>query len=328
MRLMHKRVPPRVLPPALQPDDQVAVIAPASRPEPAVLEAGVEILKARGLRVRVGAHALDAYGHLAGADRDRAADLMAAFLDPEVRAIFCARGGSGSARLLPYLDLPAMGAHPKVFVGYSDVTVLHLALSHHGGWPTFYGPMVAAGLERCREDPGRCGFELLWRLITGPEPAGELIAPGRSCPGRALVPGVSEGALTGGTLCLIESSLGTSYAAETSGRLLALEDAHEAPWRVDRMLTHLGHAGLLRGAAGFVVGALSDAEDMGAAEGYLSVEQSLLDHLGELGKPVWYGFPFGHIDTPLTLPLNCRACLDATAGTLTVLEPAVAARCP
>jgi muramoyltetrapeptide carboxypeptidase len=300
----------------------VAVVAPASRPDPEALEAGIEALRARSLRVQAGRHVLDAYGHLAGQDRDRAADLMGAFLDPEVRGIFCARGGSGSARTFPYLDLSAIAAHPKVFVGYSDVTVLHLAIARAGGWPTFYGPMVASEMEGCRNDA--C-FDALWRLIACPEPAGSLSAGSDVGACRALVPGVAEGRLTGGTLCLVESSLGTPYSIRTRGRILALEDENEASWRVDRMLTHLVQSGLLEGVAGFLIGSLSGDEHGGAA-GELSVTQSLRDHLGSLGKPVLCGFPFGHIATPLTLPLGVRCRLDAGAGTISALEPAVDAR--
>ena len=307
----------RTRPPAVSHGDTVAIVAPAGRVERAALELGIASLQAKGLRVSLGSHLLDGYGHLAGTDRDRAADLMEAFLDPEVQAIFCARGGSGSARLLPHLDLRAIASHPKVFVGYSDVTILHLALARFAGWPTFYGPMVASDLGNCHNDP--C-FQALWKLISVPESGGIMESSGI---GTTLIPGAIEGVLTGGTLCLVAGSLGTPYAAQVHGGILALEDTHEPPWRVDRMLTHLDHAGLLEAAAGFLIGSLSDPEDADATGLELSVEQSLGDHLRLRGKPVLYGFPFGHILAPLTLPLNCRVRLDATLKTVTVLESAV-----
>ena len=309
----------RVLPDRLCEGDCVAVVSPGGAPDPDALEAGVEVLRGRGLKVQVGPHALDRYGYLAGADRDRAADMMQAFLDPGVKAIFCARGGVGCARMLPYLDLPAIAARPKVFVGYSDVTILHLAIERAGGWPTFYGPMVATELG-----PGLCPecIELLWRLISRAEPAGSVACPGVAAQHRCLVPGAAEGVLTGGTLCLLDSSIGTAYAMDAAGKILVLEDSHETPWRVDRMLTHLAHAGALDGVAGFAIGSLVSIVDE-PEEPSLSVEQSLLDHLQALGRPVLYGVPFGHIDAPLTLPLGCRARLDAVAGTIEVLEPAV-----
>jgi muramoyltetrapeptide carboxypeptidase len=309
----------RVLPRALASGDLVSVVSPASRPNRASLDTGVEMLRSRGLKVRVAPHALDSHGHLAGADRDRAADLMEAFLDPEVRAVLCARGGAGSARVIPYLDLEAIAAHPKVFVGYSDITALHLALARRAGWPTFYGPMVASEMD------GRLDEECLgalWRMVSDPAPAG-IVDPGACAPAIGLVPGIAEGSLAGGTLCVVESALATPYSIDACGKILMLEDAEEPLWRVDRMLTHLEHAGVLSQAAGFVVGSLSHEEETGAARGYLSVRQSVMEHLGVLGKPVLAGFPFGHIARPLTLPLGCLARLDAGAGTLTVLEPAV-----
>ena len=309
--------PTRQRPSAVRPGDTVAIVAPAGRVEREALESGIASLEAKGLRVSLGAHLLDGYGHFAGTDRDRASDLMEAFLNPEVQAIFCARGGSGSARILRYLDLRVIASRPKVFVGYSDVTILHLALARFAGWPTFYGPMVASDLGNCGND--LC-FRALWQLISDPEPVGTLES---SEMGSTLTPGTVEGTLTGGTLCLIESSLGTDYSAQMNGGILALEDTHEPPWRVDRMLPHLDHAGLLDAASGFLIGTLSDPEDADVNSRELSIEQSLKDHLGHTGKPVLFGFPFGHIPVPLTLPLNCRVRLDATSRTVTVLEPAV-----
>lgn len=310
--------PARVLPKALRPGDLVAVVAPGARPEEAALEAGVEQLRNRGYRVRVGAHVLDRYGHMAGADRDRATDLMEAFLDTAVSGVFCARGGSGCSRTIPYLDLRAISGCPKVFVGYSDVTVLHLALTRYAGWPTFYGPMVATELDSTCSAGDPCG---LWRIVSSCEPVGAL-AVGRLADTSGLNAGVAEGTLVGGTLCVIESAIGTDYALDTRERILALEDAQEPPWRVDRMLTHLSHAGVLGGAGGFVIGSLSEIG--GDETGDLPVQQSLRDHLVPQNRPAVSGYPFGHIAQPVTLPLNCRVRLDAGARELSVLEPAVA----
>jgi muramoyltetrapeptide carboxypeptidase len=167
--------------------------------------------------------------------------------------------------------------------------------------------------------------ELLWRLISRPEPAGDLFCPHVAALRQSLVAGTVEGVLMGGTLCLVESSIGTSYAIDTAGKILVLEDSHETAWRVDRMLTHLAHAGVLDGAAGFVIGSLVEGPN-DPDELSLPIGQSLLDHLGPLGRPVLCGLPFGHIDAPLTLPLGCRARVDAEAGTIRVLEPAVCSR--
>lgn len=243
---------------------------------------------------------------------------MEAFLDDEVRGIVCARGGSGSARLIPYLDLQAVARRPKVFVGYSDVTVLHLALARVAGWPTFYGPMVATELGATCDGSDACG---LWALITSREPVGTL-GTERSAGVQTLVGGIAEGALAGGTLCVIESALGTPYELDPRGCILAVEDANEPAWRVDRMLTHLSHAGVFSNAAGFVLGSLANPALSEPDE--LPEAQSIRDHVAVAGKPIVVGYPFGHILRPVTLPLNCRVRLDADARTLTVLEPAVA----
>jgi len=314
-----------VLPRIVKRGDTIALIAPAGKVDRLALDAGVEALCARGLKVKVGAHVLDAYGHMAGADRDRASDVMNAFLDPDIKGVFCVRGGSGSARVIPYLDWEALASHPKVFVGYSDITALHLAFAHYAKWPTFYGPMVATETECCRNDD--C-FGILWNLISKPEPAGILSVPhshdGSSLHMQALHPGSAEGALLGGTLCVLESCIGTSYFPNLEGKILALEDDKEPSWRVDRMLTHLEQAGILEKAAGFLIGKLADREDDPLYPEELPMLQSLKDHLAGLGKPVLYGYPFGHLDQPVTLPMNCRVRLDADRCRLTVLDSAVA----
>ncbi len=308
------------LPSALAPGDSIALIAPAGRVNRDALDAGAEALRARGLKVKVGAHVLDAYGHMAGTDRDRASDLMNAFLNPNIKGIFCARGGAGSARIIPYLEMSALASHPKVFVGYSDITALHMAFAHYAKWPTFYGPMAATETECCRNDD--C-FGTLWGLVSDAHPAGELPIPKNSPPMRTLVSGIAEGALLGGTLCVLESCIGASYFPDFTGKILALEDTAEPPWRVDRMLTHLEHAGILEKAAGFLIGKLSDQEDDPLYTEDLPILQSLKDHLAGLGKPVLYGYPFGHLDQPVTLPMNCLVRLDADHHTLDILKPAV-----
>lgn len=318
---MSNRRPPsqRVLPPALQPGDLVVVIAPGGRVAPEKLEVGVESLRKRGLRVNAGLHVLDSYGHLAGQDRDRADDLMTAFADPKVKGVFCAHGGAGCSRVVPYLDLETIAANPKVFVGYSDVTTLHFVLARHAGWPTFYGPMPGSDLKCYDAD---CCFGALWQLISEPNFVGPLAVPDFANPASTLVPGIAEGVLAGGTLCVLLSAMGTDYALDARDKILLLEDMNEPAWRVDRMLTQLSHTGILRDAAGFVIGRLSDLE----VAGELAEDECLADHIVPLRKPAIRGYPFGHIDYPATFPLGCLARLDANARSVELLEPAVARR--
>jgi muramoyltetrapeptide carboxypeptidase len=258
----------------------------------------------------VAAHALDRRGHLAGQDADRAADLAAMFAHPEVRAIICARGGAGSIRILPALDFAALARTPKIFIGYSDVTMLHLALNR-AGLITFFGPMV--GVDLAREFPPAA--ERALRLLIETPRAGMTIGdPER--PAAPLMPGHAEGPLAGGTLSLVCDSLGTPWEIDTAGKILFLEDVHEPLYRVDRMLAHLKVAGKLHAAAGFLIGRLHEENLDG--EPPLTIAEVLADHLMLPGKPAAVGFPVGHIPGTLTLPLGARAALAVGLGGVTL----------
>lgn len=307
-----------VRPPRLQHGDTLGIVAPASPVPPSKLAAGVATLERWGYRVLVAPHVLDRRGHLAGRDEDRAADIREMFARPDVRGIVCARGGAGSLRLLPHLDFAVLARTPKVFLGYSDVTVLHAALNRVG-LVTFYGPLATVEFARPMPGPAeRC----LRSLVEVPQPPGVLGDPER--PAQCLVPGQAEGPLAGGTLSLLCASLGTPWEFAAEGAILFLEDVHEPLYRVDRMLTQLKLAGKLQEAAGFLVGRLHD-EGLDA-EPPLPLADVLADHLAGLGKPVATGFPAGHVPGTLTLPLGARASLEVSPDqvTLRVLEPAVA----
>ncbi|MCC6442502.1 MAG: LD-carboxypeptidase [Armatimonadetes bacterium] len=303
---------------ALRPGDTIGLIAPASPPDPAKLERGIACLEARGYRVKTAPHLSDRRGYLAGSDPDRAADMAAMFADPEVRAVFCARGGYGSIRLLEHLDYPAIAAHPKIFLGYSDITSLHLSLRRECGFPTFHGPMPAAEMPSLDAFAGQS----LWDALTDtPVPRQLAFDSGRAAP-YTLVGGSAEGPLVGGCLCLVASSLGTPWEIETSGHILFLEDLHEEPWRVDRMLTQLKLAGKLEEAAGFLLGHFPHPSPE-SPEPFLGLDDIYTDILAPFGKPALCAYPIGHVDHPLTLPVGCRARLDADDCALTILESAV-----
>ncbi len=308
-----------ILPPRLQPGDALGIVAPASPVAPERLAAGVAALERWGYRVVVAPHVLDRRGHLAGRDADRAADLAGMFARPDISGIVCARGGAGSVRILPLVDFAALARTPKVFIGYSDVTMIHLALNR-AGLVTFFGPMAAVDLAR--EFPP-AAERVLRALVEVPEPAGLIADPER--PATSLAPGRAEGVLVGGTLSLVSESLGTPWEIDTAGRILFLEDVHEPLYRVDRMLAHLSVAGKLDAAAGFLVGALH--QEGLDPEPPLSLLEILTDHLVRPGKPAAFGFPVGHVPGTLSLPLGVRASLDVSAGaaSLRVLAPAVAA---
>ena len=296
----------------LRPGDRVAVVA-TSGPAPADrLAAGVDVLASWGLDVVLAPHAqgVDArLSHLAAGDDERAADLVAAWTDPEVRAVFCARGGSGAQRVLELLDWAALAAAgPKLLVGFSDVTALHQGFASRLGLSTVHGPVVTSlgsGDEASREH--------LRRLLLEPGP-GTSLTPERA---RTLAGGWAEGPLVGGTVALLAAELGTGTSHPAAGAIAVLEDVGEQPFRLDRLLTQLLRAGWFDGVRGIALGEFTDC---GPAE---AVEAVLSDRLLPLGVPVVAGLAVGHGRRNLAFPLGVPAALDADAGTLELRQSAV-----
>lgn len=309
---------PRVKPSALRPGDTIGVVSPSSYKALEALQPGIDKIRQRGYRLLFGEHAFDRRGYLAGEDRDRAADLNAMFANPEVKAVLCTRGGYGASRILDYLDWDLIRAHPKPLIGYSDITTLHLAFLRQTEMVVFYAPMIIT-LAR---DVSPLVVDNLFDLLEKPQPLGTYDT--REGNVQTLVPGVVEGELTGGCLCLVTAACGTPEQVDARGKILCLEDVDEPPYAVDRMLTQLKRCGVLDEAAGFVIGEITNWEQhVSDPAETLTIEQIWQDILVPLGKPTIIGFPFGHVTHPLTLPFGVRARLDATAGTLTLLEPAV-----
>ncbi len=317
----HCRTQPDTLnlPPALQPGGVIGIVAPSSPPNPERFAHGLEVLRAQGYEVVLGEHVGERYGHLAGSDEARAADLHQMFARPDVDAILCARGGSGSIRLLPLLDYELIAAHPKVFVGYSDITSLQLALLARCGLPTFFAPMIQP--DFAREPTAGC-LDLLWRLIGCAEPAG-LVEDSRCAQAITLTGGVAEGPLVGGTLSLLAATLGTCYQPDLRGRILFIEDVHESPARMERYLQQLRLAGMLETVAGIVLGHAEYEATPQEAASYLPIEQVYTDLLEPLGVPVVYNFPVGHVPHPAAIPQGIPARLDADRRELTILAAAV-----
>ncbi|MHB2020418.1 MAG: S66 peptidase family protein [Candidatus Xenobia bacterium] len=298
---------PRPLPPG----GTVAVVAPCSPFQPYNLEAGVAWLERHGYQVR---HREDLHAnwrYLAGSDERRAEELQQALEDATVDAVICARGGYGAGRLIPYLD-PGRLTWPRLFAGFSDVTALHLFLQQRCGWVTLHGPMV--GTTWAGE-----GFD---------EPTEQSFLAALTSPG-ALPPlkgtcsvqgGRARGRVTGGNLALMAASVGTPWQADCAGAIVLLEDTHEAPYRLDRMLTQLIQSGVLRDAAGVVLGDFDDCDPPEDAD--FTLLEVLEEVLRPLGIPVAAGFTVGHRATNLTVPLGVAAELDADAATLTFLEAA------
>lgn len=299
-------------PRALRPGDEVRIVTPASPVTAPKIEAGLRLLQDEGYRATLSEHALSNQGYLSADDEARAADLMAAFLDPDVAMVFCARGGYGCARLFPYLDLDAMAASGKLFAGFSDITTLHIALNRRG-LPTLHAPMpLTLGTPR-----QEWVYESFRRALKG-----DLTVPETAPRGRAITSGAAEGPVVGGCLCLLGDSIGTPEPVPAEGAILVIEDVDENPHRVDAMLTHFLNAGLIQKAAGIVIGEMTRTDErVDEGIGGAPWREIVADRLGGLGIPVMIEYPFGHMPNMLTLGLGIRARMDAQAGTLTYLEP-------
>jgi muramoyltetrapeptide carboxypeptidase len=295
----HSRL---TLPPPPAPGARVAVVAPAGACNPADLAAGLEIFRAAGLDPHLDPSVYGRQGYLAGADTDRAAALMKAFLDPAVAAIACARGGYGSMRLLDRLDFLEIARHPKRLLGFSDLSALLWALNRRAGLAGFHGPTVASLAEADRDTV--VGLDLF--MADDPHLTLSLAR------GRVLAAGWAVGTLCGGNLTTLCHLMGTPFAPCFHGAIVVLEDRAEAPYRVDRLLTQLRLGGALDGARAVVLGDFTECG--GTAELHPVFE----DRLGDLGIPVMTGLPVGHGPCNLTLPLGLNACLDTSRQTLAV----------
>lgn len=298
----------KIKPRALKPGDLVGLIAPSgSVREEAQVDRAIAALGRLGFRVREGESCRARYGYLAGSDEQRARDIRAFFADPEVDGIVCMKGGYGTPRILDLIDYDAIARNPKVFVGYSDITGVHLAINRLCGLVTFHGPM---GISDVLID-GEEYSERSWlSAVSSTAPLRRLDNPKGSTQARSLVPGKARGELIGGNLSLIAALTGTPYALDAKGKILFLEDVDERPYRVDRMLTQLRLAGVFDECEGVVLG---DWHNCGPEEGKasLTLEEIFRDVICPAGKPVVAGLQAGHCSPTMTFPFGVEALLDA-----------------
>ena len=300
------------MPKLLRPGDTVAVLATSSPCNSQRLAAGVKAIEDMGLRPWVMESCHMRHGYLAGPDNLRIRDLHTAFASPKVRGIFVARGGYGAARLLGGLDYDLIRANPKVFVGYSDVTALHVAFNQICGFVTFHGPMPASDFYNWHPFTAEAFKNMVFAMPNETEgPHNRFITnpPGR--PLTTIVPGQATGPLVGGNLCLLAASIGTPYEPDTRGRILFLEETSEEPYRIDRMLLQLKQAGKLRQAAGIILGDFSP-------ETLETLHISINELIATEKKPTLAGLACGHTSPNLTLPLGRDVLLDATAKIITI----------
>ena len=315
-----------IRPKALNPGDTIGLITPATEvPDPDRLALAERTVGYFKLRMKRGKNVGKRFGTYRESVAARLDDLHAMFRDPEVKAIFCIRGGYASAHLLDSIDYDLIRRHPKIFIGYSDITAMHLAINKNSRLVTFHGPIVLSRFtDYTQQHFRKAVFETApIGKVTNPVDANEL-RPAH--PLRTIRPGTASGQLIGGNLSLISTTLGTPYEIDTRGRILFLEDVEEQAYSVDRMLTQLRLAGKLEQAAGVIWGECQDCGPRAyqpSAVLPFSLGEVVDNILGELKVPVLSGLTIGHTNDQLTLPLGVMATLDAGSGTLEITEAGV-----
>lgn len=315
-----------IKPKALSPGDTVGLITPSTFvSDPDALANAERTVQYFGLKPKWGRNVRKKLGYAGGTIAERLDDLHAMFSDPEVKAVFPIRGGYGSGQLLDRIDYDLIRRNPKIFLGYSDITAMHLAIQRKSGLVTFHGPVMLSGFtEYTLAHLRQALFERkpLGRLTNPPDE--NQLRPKH--PLRTVRGGRASGRLIGGNLSLILATMGTPFEIETRGRILFLEDVDEQPYSIDRMLTNLRLAGKLQAAAGIVFGECSDCAPRDYKPSFnntLLLGEVLDEILGGLKVPVLAGLTIGHTPDQLTLPEGVMATLDADKGELTVDESAV-----
>ena len=301
--------------PALPAGGVIALIAPAG-PAELDLNLATQWMHARGYQLRVYPGVWQRDGYLAGSDAERLRDLHDAFADDSVDAIFCLRGGYGCPRLLDGIDFELLRGHPKPFVGYSDITALHLAITRYAGFVTFHGPMLNADLLGNKQAPTESS---LLHMLSGQQPP--TLEHPLAYPLTTLASGCASGRLLGGNLSMICSVMGTAFELDGEGIILFIEDVNEPLYRVDRLLTHMRLAGKLDRLRGVLVGDVAGVERA-------ALERLLTQELGGLGIPVLAGWRSGHCDPNLTLPMGAQVRLDADQQLLALEQDVVKVKSP
>jgi muramoyltetrapeptide carboxypeptidase len=318
--------PKLIKPSHLQPGDTVALISSAFRvPEDQEIQFATERMQALGLKVKYGKYIFNRDGYFAGTDADRAADINTMFKDPTVKAIIELRGGWGSNRILPYIDYQAIKQHPKIIMGFSDITSLLLAIHAKTGLVTFHGPLA---IEPWPAFTVQYVKSILFNgektVLQNPaEPEDDLIQTQNRI--QTITPGKATGPLLGGNLTVLTSMLGSKYLPNFKGAILFVEDVDENVYQVDRMLTQLQLAGVLNHIAGFIFGQCTQCTvgDGTTNYGSLTLMQVLKQHIQPLHIPAYYGAMIGHDPKNFTLPEGSQVQMDADKGTITLLAPAV-----
>lgn len=314
----------KIKPKRLKIGDTIGVISPSS---PSFTKSdilrGKQTLESWGYKVLLSKNLNKINGFVAGTEMERAEDFNEMFRNDSVDAVFVTQGGYGSAKMMQYLDFDLVENNPKIFIGYSDITALHLSIHKKTDLITFHGP----GISRLNSsDMTEYTKEYLERALTRIEPIGEIRNDNPKKWIHTLCEGCAEGEIVGGNMTLACSSLGTPFEIETEGKILLLEDVDTEPWIMDHMLSHLYNSGKLQKAAGVVIGECANCEPRKhepVYHAYVSLEDVLDSYFKPLGIPALYGLPLGHTDDLATIPIGVHARLDATTKQFIILESGV-----
>jgi muramoyltetrapeptide carboxypeptidase len=309
-----------IKPKKLSKGDVIGIISPASAPDDnAMIDSGVKYLENLGYRVEVGKNAGKQLGYLAGNDEERLDDLHYMFKKKFVKAIICTRGGYGSPRLLDKVDYKLIRNNPKIFVGYSDITALQMAIFQKTNLVTFAGPMLAVDFSN---EVSSFTEEMFWSLITSNKKFGKIKQPGDEKI-STLDKGSASGRILGGNLALLISLLGTGYLPSMKDKILFFEEISELPYRIDRMLNQLRLAGIFKQVKGIILGTFIECNEIDPEKRTLTLGEVISDYFGKSDLPVVYNLRHGHIKDFITIPIGISVKLNASRNYVEFAESAV-----
>lgn len=309
-----------IKPKRLKKGDLIGIISPASPPSDlSRIESGVKYLESLGYRAKVGKNAANQNKYLAGTDEERLDDFHSMFLDKEVKAILSTRGGYGASRLLDKINYSLIRRHPKIFVGYSDITALQLSILKKTGLITFAGPMIAVDFWD-NVDPFT--EEKFWKLLTSSKKIGKLQNP-NSEPFYSITSGRCEGKLIGGNLSMIISLLGTQYLPSFKNSILFLEEVNEKPFRIDRMFNQLRLSKIFNEVKGIILCRFVDCYENDSKKVSFKLNDVIVDYFEKLKIPVVYNVKHGHIKQNITLPVGVKTKINTSRNIIEVMESGV-----
>lgn len=300
--------------------DVIGLIAPASNvDDPGIIEKGVHYFEKLGYRVELGKNSDKSFGYLAGTDEQRIDDLHYMFKNKKVKAIICIRGGYGAFRLLDKINYKLIKNNPKIFVGYSEITSLQMAMFQKTGLVTFAGPMIYPDFS---DEINSYTEEFFWKMITSPKKFGRLTFPEENnLP--AITKGKGSGRIIGGNLAVFSAMIGTDYLPDLNKKILIIEDISELPYKIDRIFNKMRIAKLFRALNGIILGRFIDCYEHDPAKKTLTLGEIMEDYLKDLKIPILYTFPHGHIKEKVTIPFGITVNMNATKGYVEYTEGAV-----